>query len=62
MIQDKYKDHLHFGYYLDGDYKRIERKLIEFRKQGGGTEIDFGLFLVADPNFVKGEFLRWERS
>lgn len=62
MIVDKYKYHLSFGYYLDGDHERIEKKLIEFKKETGGSEIDFGLFIVADEKFVKEQFLLWERS
>lgn len=62
MIENKDKDYLNFGYYLTGEIIRTERKLIEFKKLGGGSEVDFGLFLVGDDSFVKKEFILWSCS
>ena len=62
MIQDKYKHHLHFAYFMTGEKRRPEKELKQFIKDGGGHEIDFGNRLENDPKFVKDQFLLWERS
>ena len=62
MIVNKENDYLNFGYFLSGEINRTKRKYQEFKAQGGGSEVDFGLFLVGDASYVKKEFILWSNS